>query len=474
MKRYTNKEIDSYNSLLFEGFMLKDIDRALVLVSNILGRRLGTNINIGTLSNDFDRSEGSFTGVYGMMNDGKAIRFNFSIGKTSGDIKSIDIWYKPAKYPDITIDTEGFNIIQIMDEIVVAIQEKTPQNIMILTEKQSPITDKSKKSINDWIKADGIETWDMENKRISNLYNEYTFWYSNLSDEEVKEYKAVSKSTFFKAVGDILKKNNLVNKFSKQLKVTKASKEVARVNKTNEAKFKKSLYNMSLDDWMELVKTNLQAVIQGYKKSVLISGTAGIGKTKNVLDELKASGQKYEYISGGLKDARSLYMLLHDNNKKDLILVFDDINNLFRNKEATEILRVATTNDNNRQISFVDSKIEKNKKYKSRINFESKIIIITNIPIKKIDKAIVSRTSAIEVNPSKQDILDSIRVNLEEAPPQGVPIEWKMEVFQWMDQEIGVKDITRIDFRVFEQALIWKACSPDSSKWKKFAYTLIR
>lgn len=467
-----------YNAIC-EDFRVGDINRAVKLFASLIGKRIGTKINISPIEAEYiSKSEGNIMGVFGLCSNGSAIQFNWKIGSSSGNIDTIDYWKNASKVADITIDTDGMNAIQIIDSVVDAIQNGNPGDVY--QELQERVTPKTKgsvsqqtaESINSYFSTMDISEDDLENRRItSDLYNEYLYWYNQLSDEDSVKYKLVPKPTFINYIKVFMDERGIINKFARTVKVKKATKQILKVSKNNVNKFK-DLYKMSLEDKMDLIGMGVMAVIKGYKTASLITGTAGTGKTHKVMEVLDENNAKYKYISGGIKNARALYQVLYDNNDKNLILIFDDVNDILRNKQAVEILRTATTNDKKRSITYTDNKIAKgSRKYKPEMIFESRIIIITNIPIKKIDKAIVSRTAPIEVVINNQEIMDNIRINIENAPPPKLPTEWKLDVWDFLTDEVGMKDINRIDYRIFEQLCIFRAT--EDPKWKKFAFAYV-
>jgi hypothetical protein len=171
----------------------------------------------------------------------------------------------------------------------------------------------------------------------------------------------------------------------------------------------KHQYDLGLAGKIEMIRMSVRAITRGFKQSRIITGLPGIGKSMAILDELESENANYIHISGGVKNARALFMQLYDKNDEDLILFFDDVNDIFTSKESREILRVAVTNDKIRNITYTDNVLAKEPfKYQSPLKFKSKIVIATNIPKRKIDPAIVSRTNAIEIIVSKEETFEYI------------------------------------------------------------------
>jgi len=243
---------------------------------------------------------------------------------------------------------------------------------------------------------------------------------------------------------------------------------------------KKREHAMTLAEKMEMVRMSVRAVTREYKISRLITGQPGIGKSFSVIEELKNEEANYVHITGGIKDAEALYLTLYKHNHQNMIVVFDDVNDIIRKRQCVEILRAAVTNEPERKIIYVDNPtkiiMKGTKAYNPWMTFKSKVIVITNIPKAKIDTAILSRTSPIEIFASKQDVAEYIEQNLEAAPPQKVSLEWKHEVWNYIKTGVGYKNIRHIDFRLFEDVMLWKAATSDSSDpdmWKKYAFNLL-
>jgi len=209
-------------------------------------------------------------------------------------------------------------------------------------------------------------------------------------------------------------------------------------------------------------------------------GSVGIGKSYTVVDELKQEEVPYVHITGGIKDAQALYVTLCKYNDPNMIIVFDDVNDIIRKKLNVEILRAAVTNDPVRRITYFDQSmliIQGTKSYKPTVDFQSKVIIITNIPKSKIDPAIISRTSPIDITVNVFEIAPFIEEHLADAPPNNVPVEWKYEAWNYIVNELGLKNIKRLDFRVFEDVMLWLRATKDPDcvlkDWKKMAYSIL-
>ena len=226
--------------------------------------------------------------------------------------------------------------------------------------------------------------------------------------------------------------------------------------------------NMTLEMKLDMVRKGVRACTRNFRNSRMISGPPAVGKTYTVIQELekeieraKEEGEelKYKIITGGIKDAISFYATLADNNDPNLILVLDDINTAITDKDAREILRAATTNEEKRIIHFLSSnRVIRGAKgvHFDKVNFKSKIILITNIPTKKIDPAILSRTSPIEIETTIPELFEWIGKNLEHCDPQDCKLSWKQEVYNFLKDDIKVNKIKKFDWRLFQDCILWR------------------
>ena len=162
-----------------------------------------------------------------------------------------------------------------------------------------------------------------------------------------------------------------------------------------------------------------------------------------------------------------------ENNDKNKIIVFDDVNTILKDKECVEILRCACTNEPIRVITYSDNVVAKNKKHVEQLKFYSKIIIITNIPIKKIDEAIVSRTSPVDITATIREIFDYVAEHAKNAPPRKISPALKLDVLKFIKFEIGIDNINRFDFRIFEDSVLWRASTDNPEEWKSYIFNLV-
>tara|TARA_R110000772_G_scaffold20466_2_gene56675 strand:+ start:4214 stop:5191 length:978 start_codon:yes stop_codon:yes gene_type:complete len=219
------------------------------------------------------------------------------------------------------------------------------------------------------------------------------------------------------------------------------------------------LDNINIDIF-EILKYKVYQVAYGYATSLLITGQGGLGKSYDTEQALDDSKKPYESISGGISTA-GLFELLFTRNGE--IIVFDDCDSVFDSIDSVNILKAALDSKSIRKISrslktHFESKgmtlkdimanyegnIEKmgnkhlfdikNKgKLPKTFPYSGRVIFISNLSSKDIDKVIIDRASAhIDVNLTHDEIINRMKMVIDVIHPD-VPKEKKYKVLQLLD-----------------------------------------
>lgn len=104
---------------IIEAFRSGKASEMMDKVARVLGRRIGKEITLSPESYSYQNKFGKFDGYFGIIGDGeKMIRFNVFLGK-SDEIVSVDLYlHNISVLPDLTLETKGMNIVQIINYIV--------------------------------------------------------------------------------------------------------------------------------------------------------------------------------------------------------------------------------------------------------------------------------------------------------------------------------------------------------------------
>lgn len=345
----------SYKRKFRESFLKADIERAVRLTCNILGKRIGTKFYLSPIPDDVEKmGVGKVSGQCAYGSDGRQIRFNTKYGASSGEIESIDIWFRIKNNPDVTIDTQGISIVKIIHVIQDAFVNKQTDTYQleerIDAKSGGKVSADIALSINAWYTAMKVDETKLANTRMKHLYDQgYLYWYNNVREDE---FRLVPEPSFRNYMLNAFEKHGIKNIFMRTVVTQKATKEKKIVNAKEESSFDKVTYAMTLRDTVEFLKTNVRLVTRGYENAMIICGSAsGIGKSRLVEQTLKEEGAKVKKVSGGIKNPQALFEFLKRNNQKDLILVFDDFEGIF-SKKNEEIVKAMLSPDEKRSISW--------------------------------------------------------------------------------------------------------------------------
>jgi len=261
---------------------------------------------------------------------------------TNNEIVAVDIWSSDSTIPVISIDTKNVNIIHILSDIVEKIKEPVVEDI-VMTEATKIV-------------------------KVNKVTSEKILDSNEVKDAE----KLVDKKQY-------------------------ADPKVI------------------FDD----LKSLIQLVVSGRKNSLIISGMAGMGKTTEIRNVAKENGLiegKQYIVYSGSASPLGIYKLLYENNGK--LIILDDIN-VFENSKTVDILKSALDSSKIRSISWISpntfnaskldsdeiAKEESKGKVPNIFNFYGKIIFITNIYYKEIDKALLSRSLVCDISLKAKDVI---------------------------------------------------------------------
>lgn len=171
----------------------------------------------------------------------------------------------------------------------------------------------------------------------------------------------------------------------------------------------------------EDLKAYVDMVIKGTQPSLLITGSPGAGKTYNVLKRLREAGlekdKDFIHIKGRGTPA-GLFISLFENNGK--LIVFDDCDSIFGYGDSINILKGALDSYDEREISWLVGKPLQSggRNLPKTFLFNGRVIFISNLPQRKIDDAIKSRSFMIEVALTPEDMIKQMRKELPNVYPE--------------------------------------------------------
>lgn len=461
-----------YKKIFKEDFSNKVMKGVIKNVVSILQKRLGVKFYPGKYPVFvYKRGEGNVQGL--MLYAGlKAIRLNWLIGKTSSSVVSVDFWNDPNPQPDLTIKTEGQNIVQLLDLITTTFQTGKPSEIDLIQEAGVK-RGQAIEWIKYWIKTSGTKLKAIAGMKMQYIYQEFQKW--SLDNIGGWSSSAVSPQTFRNNMLLVFRDNGVDYKFAQKIKAEKAPKEVRLVNKKEEKTFSdeiKDAWKLSPDEMFEQIEVYAKDVVTGRKRGLIITGDPGIGKSWTIYEGpdsiLKKSGAKFKSIGPGKITPMELYKFLYDNNGQ--ILVLDDIDSVFFDESGANIMKGAMGSGSQRMISYFSRTTGPEKDYPSEFEFTGRVIIISNAYASDFAPAIRSRAELIELNLTQEEIVERIRGLADKLPPTDADYEDKMRALDFL--LTITNEYKKLDFRTFSSCV--DDVSSGNPNWKAWVVRKIR
>lgn len=237
-------------------------------------------------------------------------------------------------------------------------------------------------------------------------------------------------------------------------------------------------------------------VCKGKLKSLLVFGGPGTGKTftimKAITDAGLVSGSDFTKLSGK-STALGLYQTLFSFRENGLV-IFDDIDSIWDDDGAVNILKAALDSYDKREISWSSNrtlniskrpkqaqieymeildkqlagedveipdefnkdgspKIHDKFKFPETFEFKGKIVFISNMSEEEFDTAVLSRTAKIKMDITPMQLLDRMRSILPILGGKDTPIEVKEEVLAYLFDRLQKKTLNMLTMREFVKTL---------------------
>jgi hypothetical protein len=198
------------------------------------------------------------------------------------------------------------------------------------------------------------------------------------------------------------------------------------------------------------------------RNALLVYGGPGTGKTYTVTNTLKAEGYEKNrdwFLVKGRITTPALYQTLF-MHREDHLLVFDDTDSIWNDDDASNVLKAALDSYEERTISWmtkntvnvslmserekhdfcqeVDAELaaNPNESYKvklpSEFEYRGRIIFISNLPYKKFDTAVMTRSAKIDMTLTDDQMFYRMKAILHELGDPKVPMKVKDEIFEFI------------------------------------------
>lgn len=210
----------------------------------------------------------------------------------------------------------------------------------------------------------------------------------------------------------------------------------------------------------EFMEELINMVIDGISPSCIITGPGGIGKTYSVIDAMREQkykeGEDYVVVKG-FTTPRGLYDFLFDHNNQ--MIIFDDCDSAFKDPTALNLMKGALDSTDRRIISWNSSRLPEG--IPPSFEFKGRIIFVSNIPLNGFDQTLISRSMVIDLQMSREEILDRINTIKDHILPASNDAKNDTMKFL-MDRKDSISDL---NIRTYMKVLKVR-CYANAERWE--------
>ena len=194
---------------------------------------------------------------------------------------------------------------------------------------------------------------------------------------------------------------------------------------------------------------------KGIQPSLVITGSAGTGKThlvKQTLNDMGLEESNHFVHFKGRATAAGLFVTLYENCDK--IVVLDDCDSVFKDPDAVNMLKAALDSYDTRNISYITSKPLKDQfgtHLPRSFEFTGKIIFISNLDQSTLDEAIRSRSFVSDISMTTEQMFMRIE-GLMEKMENKIPTKAKQQAMTIMKELHEKYDGISVNLRSFIKA----------------------
>lgn len=194
------------------------------------------------------------------------------------------------------------------------------------------------------------------------------------------------------------------------------------------------------------------AIVEGNLLSMIVSGAAGVGKSYSLEKKLSENEHRLGTVTTikGSISAIGLFMTLFEHSGEDDVILLDDIDSIFNDEEALNLLKGALDTNGVRRISWIkDSRFLADNDIPNTFEFEGRVVFLTNVDIQGVaDKggkmaphmaALISRSAFLDLGiHTPEEIMIRIKQVLKISDlGVGLSTAELHRIVEWLDEHMA-------------------------------------
>lgn len=242
-----------------------------------------------------------------------------------------------------------------------------------------------------------------------------------------------------------------------------------------------------VNERFEFLADYVDMVSSGDRKSMVIVGEGGLGKSFTVMNRLAKNGLKniadleigsnvmYDVdrttfvVVKGYSTAKGLFRTIYENRGR--LIVFDDTDSILRDETASNLLKAALDSYSRNMVtwnaeSFGESDLPRS------FEFCGGIIFISNLPMSKVPQPLISRSICVDVSMTDREIVDRMRQIISDddfMPDSDITV--KSEAVDFIETHIGHHQIKSVNLRTLIGVITNRRCKP--ANWKRLSLMMM-
>jgi hypothetical protein len=464
------------------GMASKMIDK----IASILSKRTGFKIGISSIAIPMKIEGKTYDTYFGYISPNRAFRLNFLKGK-SDLLESIDFYDSNTDdYPTERLDLNGFNIVQVIDQVADYITgefERYDESVKVKKTALKEARLSLKDMATQWLTDNPNYLKDIQSSRFD--YDKMTRPFLDYIGVTFNSRKGkITAGALQWNVQQAVSENPQfgVNPSTvPSISVSPASSNEVILPTKELQEIWDSVQDISPKQIMQTLEDDTRRIAQGDKllPGLLVYGKPGTGKTQTIREVLKEEGIKPVIIDEKLSAYSRVLWALYEYRTNEVIII-DDNDSIFDNEDNVNLLKKVLDMkpvrrvEINQPVKIFGSQNVVDESF----DFDSKLIFISNKV--QMDSAIKSRLSGVmhEINFTKEEMLELIKENLFNLYKDisSITDQMRKDVYDFVEAIMpGVNDI---DYRAFNFCLTYchaarQAGSPDRV-WQERSMRLLK